>query len=76
MLPDLPVVYASGRVNYLDPRLRVSGSMFVAKPYVPELVGRLLADAVQKPHNACRPKRPTRYCSSAPRARNSSSQWM
>ncbi len=48
MLPDLPVVYASGRVNSLDPRLRVSGSLFVAKPYVPELVGRLLADAVRE----------------------------
>ena len=36
MLPDLPVVYASGRVNNLDSRLRVSGSLFVAKPYVPE----------------------------------------
>jgi CheY-like chemotaxis protein len=48
MLPDLPVVYASGRVDYLDPRLRVSGSLFVAKPYVPELIGRLLADAVRE----------------------------
>ncbi len=48
MLPDLPVVYASGRVDYLDPRLRVSGSLFVAKPYVPELVGRLLADVVRE----------------------------
>ncbi len=47
MLPDLPVVYASGRVNNLDPRLGVSGSLFVAKPYVPELVGRLLANAVR-----------------------------
>lgn len=47
MLPDLPVVYASGRVNNLDLRLRVSGSLFVAKPYVPELVGRLLANAVR-----------------------------
>ncbi len=46
MLPDLPVVYTSGRINYLDPRLRVSGSLFVAKPYVPELIGRLLAAAV------------------------------
>jgi two-component system, response regulator PdtaR len=47
MLPDLPVVYTSGRVNNLDARLRVSGSLFVAKPYVPELVGRLLANAVR-----------------------------
>ena len=48
MLPDLPVVYASGRVSYLDPRLRVAGSLFVAKPYVPELIGRLLAEAVRE----------------------------
>jgi CheY-like chemotaxis protein len=46
LLPDLPVVYASGRVNMLDPRLRVPRSSFVPKPYAPELVGRLLADAV------------------------------
>ncbi len=48
ILPDLPVVYASGRISILDPRLRVSGSLFVAKPYVPELIGRLLADAVRE----------------------------
>jgi CheY-like chemotaxis protein len=46
LLPDLPVVYASGRVNMLGPRRRVPRSIFVAKPYVPELVARLLADAV------------------------------
>jgi CheY-like chemotaxis protein len=47
MLPDLPVVYASGRASMLDPQLRVPGSIFVAKPYVPELVARLLADTLQ-----------------------------
>jgi CheY-like chemotaxis protein len=47
LLPDLPVVYASGRVNMLDSAMRVPGSIFVAKPYVPALVGRLLADAVK-----------------------------
>ena len=35
LLPDLPVVYASGRVNMLDPQVRVPGSAFVPKPYVP-----------------------------------------
>jgi CheY-like chemotaxis protein len=45
--PDLPVVYASGRVNMLDSALRVPGSIFVAKPYIPALVGRLLATAVK-----------------------------
>jgi CheY-like chemotaxis protein len=47
LLPELPVVYASGRVNMLDSAMRVPGSIFVAKPYVPALVGRLLADAVR-----------------------------
>jgi CheY-like chemotaxis protein len=47
LLPDLPVVYASGRVSALDPQLRVRGAIFVAKPYVPALVGRLLADVVK-----------------------------
>ncbi len=47
LLPDLPVVYASGRVNVLDPQARVPGSTFVSKPYVPSLIGRVLADAVK-----------------------------
>jgi CheY-like chemotaxis protein len=47
IVPDLPVVYASGRVNMLDPLRRVPGSVFVAKPYVPELVAKLLADTLQ-----------------------------
>jgi CheY-like chemotaxis protein len=46
ILPDLPVVYASGRVNLLDPKLRVPGSIFVAKPYLPDLVARLLAETL------------------------------
>ena len=45
--PDLPVVYASGRVNILDPQVRVPGSTFVPKPYVPSLIGRVLANAVK-----------------------------
>jgi CheY-like chemotaxis protein len=46
LLPHLPVVYASARVNGLDPELRVPGSIFVSKPYLPSLVGRLLANAL------------------------------
>ncbi len=47
LLPDLPVVYASARANLLDPTLRVPGSIFVPKPYVPALVGRILADTLR-----------------------------
>lgn len=45
LLPELPV--ASGRVNILDPQVRVTGSTFVPKPYVPSLIGRVLANAVK-----------------------------
>jgi CheY-like chemotaxis protein len=45
--PDLPILYASGRVNMLEAAMRVPGSIFVAKPYVPELVTRLLVEAVK-----------------------------
>jgi CheY-like chemotaxis protein len=47
MFPDLPVVYASGRMNMLDFTARVPRSLFVAKPYDPDVVGRLLAGAVK-----------------------------
>ena len=47
LVPHLPVVYASGRVNILDPQVRVQGSTFVPKPYVPSLIGRVLANAVK-----------------------------
>jgi CheY-like chemotaxis protein len=50
MFPDLPVVYASGRVNVLDNELQVPGAVFVAKPYAPEMVGRILADAAKAGH--------------------------
>jgi hypothetical protein len=49
LIPDLPVVYASGRVNTLDEELQVPGAVFVPKPYVPELVGRILADVATGP---------------------------
>jgi len=47
LLPHLPVVYASGHANLLHSPVRVPGSFFVAKPYIPALVGRLLADTVK-----------------------------
>jgi CheY-like chemotaxis protein len=47
LVPHLPVVYASGRVNILDPQVRVQGSTFVPKPYVPSLIARVLANAVK-----------------------------
>ncbi len=50
LLPDLPVVYASGRINMLDLGSRVPGSIFVAKPYIPEGVGRILANIAKAAH--------------------------
>ncbi len=47
LLPDLAVVYASGRVNALDPQDRVPRSTFVPKPYLPALIGRVLANAAK-----------------------------
>ncbi len=45
--PDLPVVYASGHANAFDLERCVPGSIFIAKPYVPSLVGRILAAAMK-----------------------------
>ena len=47
MNPDLPVVYASGHANAFDLERCVPGSIFIAKPYVPSLVGRILAAAMK-----------------------------
>ena len=47
LLPDLPVVYASGGINMFDFAWRVPGSIFVAKPYDPELIGRVLLSAMK-----------------------------
>jgi len=47
LFPDLPVVYASGRIDTLDADLQVPGAVFVAKPYAPEMLGRILADAAK-----------------------------
>jgi CheY-like chemotaxis protein len=48
LLPELPVVYASGGVNVLDPQVRVPRSTFVPKPYIPALIGCVLANAVKE----------------------------
>lgn len=47
LLPDLPVVYTSGGVSMFDFTSRVPRSIFVAKPYDPDVVGRLLASTVR-----------------------------
>jgi len=47
LLPNLSVVYTSGRVSRLDPEVRVPGSILVPKPYMPALLGRLLADTLK-----------------------------
>jgi CheY-like chemotaxis protein len=47
LLPDLPVVYASGGINMFDFAWRVPGSIFVAKPYDPEVIGRVLLTAMK-----------------------------
>ena len=44
----------SGRINVLDAELQVPGAVFVAKPYAPEMVGRILADAAKAGH-VCTP---------------------
>jgi CheY-like chemotaxis protein len=47
LLPDLPVVYASGGVKMFDFASRVPRSIFVAKPYDPDVIGRLLTSAMK-----------------------------
>jgi CheY-like chemotaxis protein len=47
LLPDLPVVYASGGVRMFDFASRVPRSIFVAKPYDPEVIGRVLVSAMK-----------------------------
>lgn len=46
MSPDLPVIYASARVAALAPAERVSGALFLRKPYDPTVVAQLIAGAV------------------------------
>jgi CheY-like chemotaxis protein len=45
--PDLPVVYASGHVNVVGLAACVPGSIFIAKPYLPSVVARVLATAMR-----------------------------
>ncbi len=47
MRPDLPVVYASGHVDVFGLDACVPGSIFIAKPYLPSVVGRILSTAMK-----------------------------
>jgi CheY-like chemotaxis protein len=47
LFPRLPVIYASARVATLEPEVRVRGSVFVRKPYEPEMVGRLICEVME-----------------------------
>jgi two-component system, response regulator PdtaR len=47
MNPHLPVVYASGHVSAFGLDACVPGSIFVAKPYLPSVVGRVLTTAIE-----------------------------
>jgi CheY-like chemotaxis protein len=46
MNPHLPVVYASGHVSAFGLEACVPGSIFIAKPYLPSVVGRVLTTAI------------------------------
>jgi CheY-like chemotaxis protein len=41
--PQLSVIYASGRLPALDPHVRVPGSTFVPKPYMPSQIVALIS---------------------------------
>jgi len=45
--PNLAVIYASARAATLKQEARVPGSLVLAKPYEPAVLGRLLAVAVR-----------------------------
>ena len=47
LLPELPVVYASGGVNMFDFAWGVPRSISVAKPYDPDVIGRVLLSAMK-----------------------------
>jgi len=47
ILPRLPVIYASARTGSIAPDARVPGAVFLTKPYEPEAVGRLIANALR-----------------------------
>ena len=42
--PSLSVVYASGRVNWLDRHSAVPGSIFVPKPYTPAQISQVITE--------------------------------
>jgi DNA-binding response OmpR family regulator len=42
LIPDLPVIYTSGRRSLIDQLSPVEGAVFVPKPYNPYEIGRLL----------------------------------
>jgi CheY-like chemotaxis protein len=44
--PDLPIIYASARAALLKQEMRVPGSVVLAKPYEPAVLGRLLTAAM------------------------------
>lgn len=53
MRPDMPIVYASGRYGASGFGRMVSRSIFVPKPYDPDVICSLLArltEAVERPH--------------------------
>jgi DNA-binding NtrC family response regulator len=45
--PELPVVYTSGHVNVFGLDACVPGSIFIAKPYLPSVVARILTTAMK-----------------------------
>jgi CheY-like chemotaxis protein len=47
MRPDLPIVYASGHVNVFGLDACVPGSIFIAKPYLPSVIARVLTTAIK-----------------------------
>jgi hypothetical protein len=49
LLPDLPVIYTSGRCT-MDRLERVEGAMFVPKPYDAFSIGRLLNQLIAAKH--------------------------
>ena len=44
--PDLPIIYASGRAAFLEPRACVEGGRFLPKPYLPSQACAEVASAL------------------------------
>jgi two-component system, response regulator PdtaR len=64
MNPHLPVVYASGHVGAFGLDACVPGSIFIAKPYLPSVVGRVLATAINAAATRARAGSQTRVMAS------------